>query len=97
MISPTLIALLPVGAMIIGGGVGCALGRWASPRASFWVLGQFSFICLAVIIYLATIGPGEEQQAFTPFAWLTAGLFPALLAGVSGWAGGRALRRRAVA
>lgn len=95
MMSPTLIAMMPVGALIIGGVIGLALGRVASNRAGFWALGLTVGACLITIIYLATIGEGEEPRAFAPFAMLTAGLFPSLLAGVIGWVGGRALRRRA--
>lgn len=95
MMSPTLIAMMPVGALIVGGVIGLGLGRAASNRVGLWALGLTVGACLITIVYLATIGEGEEPRAFAPFAFLTAGLFPVLLSGVIGWVGGRALRRRA--
>lgn len=95
MMSTTmLIALLPLVAMILGGVVGFGLGRYAAPRAGAWALGLASLACVVLIVRLAAIQPGQEEAGFAPFAGLIAGLFPAIFAGIMGWLGGRALRKR---
>ena len=90
----TLIAILPLVAMVLGGGVGFGLGRFARPRAGAWALGVASLACVVLIVRLAAIQPGQEEAGFAPFAGLIAGLFPAIFAGIMGWLGGRALRKR---
>ncbi|WP_371223384.1 hypothetical protein [Roseovarius sp. 2305UL8-3] len=90
----TLIAFAPLGALVAGGLAGGVLGLYATPRASFWALGAFVVIILGLLVRLAMVGPGAEEQAFAPFVALTGGAFPALLGAVLGWFGARALARR---
>lgn len=91
----TWIALLPLVSLVLGAIAGLALGRFAPPRAGAWALGLTVLVSLVLIVRLAAVQPGGEEAAFAPFAWLTAGIFPALFTGIMGWLGGRALRRRA--
>lgn len=90
----TLIFTLPLISLLAGVLAGSILGWFATPRAAAWALAAFVGVSLVPIVQLVLIGPGEEEQAFTPFVSLTAGMFPALFGAVMGWLGGRALIRR---
>ena len=90
----TLIATAPLAAMLLGGLVGLAIGYWLSNRIALRALAAFAAVCLVLLIYLATVGQGEEARAFPPFVALTGGLFPALFGGIPGWVAGKALRKR---
>jgi len=90
----TVIAFVPLGTLIAGLLAGAALGHFTTPRVGFWGLGAFAVVILGLLVRLAMIGPGAEEQAFAPFVALTGGVFPALLGAILGWFGVRALARR---
>ena len=91
----TLIAVAPLAAMLVGAVAGVFLGRHAGIRPAAWLLAAVVGLSLVLLVWLASVGQGEEARAFMPFVVLTGGVFPALFGGVVGWLGGRALRRRA--
>ncbi|MFC3118603.1 hypothetical protein ACFOHS_11780 [Jhaorihella thermophila] len=64
-------------------------------RLLLWLLGAIGAVALLLVIYLTTIGPGEEQAAFVPFAALTGLVFPAIFGAIMGGVAGRALGGRA--
>ena len=91
---PTMIAVVPLVAMVIGGLAGLYFGYSLRARPALWLLGAVALASVALLARMAVIAPGEEMKAFAPFVTLTGGLFPALFGGILGWVGGRALRRR---
>ena len=91
----TTITYLPLIAFLGGAVAGLLAGRFLTGRG-LWVLPSLlAAAALVLIVWLATIGPGEEESAFGPFIALTGGVLPAFLSAVMGTMGGRALRRRA--
>lgn len=90
----TMIAVVPLGAMLLGGVAGLVLGRRLTPRVALWVLGVVVVASIALLVRLAMVQPGHEETAFMPFVWLTGGLFPALFGGILGWLAGRAWAKR---
>ncbi|GGH30261.1 hypothetical protein SAMN05444007_105208 [Cribrihabitans marinus] len=89
------ITYLPLIAFLTGAVAGLVAGRYLTGRG-LWVLPVLlSVAALGLIVWLATIGPGEEESAFGPFIALTGGVLPALLSATMGTLGGRALRKRA--
>ncbi|MFD3191127.1 hypothetical protein ACFMPD_12740 [Sedimentitalea sp. HM32M-2] len=89
------IAFLPLTAMILGAIAGLVSGRYLTGRWLWLLPSLLSLVSLVLIVWLATIQPGDEETAFVPFVWLTGGVFPALFAAIMGTLGGRALRNRA--
>lgn len=90
----TMIAWIPLTALVLGGAVGLLLGLKLSARIALVALGAVVLACIVLLVRLAVIQPGNEEAAFTPFIWLTGGLFPALFGGIVGWIVGRALAKR---
>lgn len=88
---------LPLTAFILGAVAGFVAGRWIGLRGLLWLIGLASAVALVLIVFLATIGTGEEEQAFAPFVWLTGGVLPFLFAVIMGGVGGRSLAVRASA
>lgn len=86
---------MPLAALVLGAVAGFVSGRWMGLRALLWLIGLTSATGLVLIVILATIGTGEEEQAFTPFVWLTGGVLPFLFTAVMGGVGGRSLAARA--
>lgn len=92
----TFIAYVPLSSMVLGAVIGLALGRFSKPRVGLWVLGLFVVVSIALLVRMAAIGPGDEEQAFTPFVTLTGGVFPGLFGGITGWVLGRTWKKRAM-
>lgn len=86
---------LPLAALIAGGIAGLVVGRFLGIRALLWLLGAIGIVALGLVVYLTTVGPGEEESAFLPFAALTGVVFPGIFGAVMGGVAGRALGRRA--
>ncbi|MFC6688224.1 hypothetical protein [Jhaorihella thermophila] len=86
---------LPLVALIGGAIAGLVFGRFFGVRLLLWLLGAIGAVALLLVIYLTTIGPGEEQAAFVPFAALTGLVFPAIFGAIMGGVAGRALGGRA--
>ncbi|WP_037308018.1 hypothetical protein [Ruegeria halocynthiae] len=86
---------LPLTTLVFGILAGFVAGRWIGLRGLLWLIGLASVVALALIVRLATVGAGEEQQAFVPFVWLTGGVLPFLFAVIMGGVGGRSLAARA--
>ncbi|WP_299849630.1 hypothetical protein [uncultured Roseovarius sp.] len=91
----TFIAFVPLSSMVAGVLIGLTLGRFSTPRVGFWVLGLFVVVSIALLVRMAAIVPGDEEQAFAPFVTLTGGVFPGLFGGIVGWILGRTRKKRA--
>ncbi|MCB1363459.1 MAG: hypothetical protein KDK02_05025 [Rhodobacteraceae bacterium] len=89
------LAFLPLVALLAGALAGLVVGRFFGLARLLWLLGAVAAVSLVVVIWLATVGPGEEEGAFLPFALLVGALFPALFGAIMGGLGGRALAARA--
>jgi len=85
---------LPLITLVLGVVAGLGAGRYLGLRGVIWLIGMVSVVALALIIWLATLQPGEEARAFMPFVLLTGGVLPSLFAVIMGGVGGRALARR---
>ncbi|TMV07922.1 hypothetical protein FGK63_10745 [Ruegeria sediminis] len=85
---------MPLVALVVGAIAGFVAGRWLGLRGLLWLIGLTSFAALVLIVILATIGRGEEEQAFGPFIWLTGGVLPFLFSVIMGGVGGRSLASR---
>lgn len=88
-------AFLPLAALLAGGLVGLTVGRYFGLVKLLWLLGIVAAVALVLVIRLAAVGPGEETEAFMPFALLVGAVFPALFGAIMGGLGGRALATRA--
>ncbi|NVO54581.1 hypothetical protein HW561_02110 [Rhodobacteraceae bacterium B1Z28] len=88
---------LPLTALVFGVLAGFVAGRWIGLRGLLWLIGLISAVALVLIVFLTTVGAGEEEQAFVPFVWLTGGVLPFLFAIIMGGVGGRSLAARASA
>ncbi|NOC44072.1 MULTISPECIES: hypothetical protein [Ruegeria] len=95
MASVATFAYLPILSFLLGAAAGFTAGRWLGLRGLLWLIGLASAVGLALIVVLAGIGTGEEEQAFGPLVWLTAGVLPFLFAAIMGGVGGRSLAVRA--
>lgn len=94
MLDSMLIALVPLIAMALGVLIGLAAGWSLTGRALIWLLAGSGVLVLVLILWLASVQPDNETDAFVPLAMLTGGVFPALFGGIMGVFGGRALRKR---
>ena len=54
-----------------------------------------SIAVLVLVVMLAGVETGEEEQAFGPFVWLIGTVLPFLFAVIMGGVGGRSLAARA--
>lgn len=88
-------AYLPLAALVLGTLAGFGAARWLGLRTLLWLIGLTSAAALVLIVMLAGVGTGEEEQAFGPFVWLTGGVLPFLFAVIMGGVGGRSLAARA--
>ncbi|WP_299989014.1 hypothetical protein [uncultured Ruegeria sp.] len=95
MVDIATFAYLPLISLMLGIVTGFVAGRWISVRALLWLIGLTSAVALALIIMLAGVQTGEEEQAFGPFVWLTGSVLPFLFAVIMGGIGGRSLAARA--
>lgn len=89
------ILYVPLIALLAGAVAGFAVGRFLAGGWLWALPGLLSALSLALIVWLATVSPGEEETAFLPFVALTGAVLPALLTVIMGTMGGRALRKRA--
>lgn len=83
-------AYVPLAALLIGALLGLAVGRYFGLIKLLILLGAFGALSLLLIVRVAGVGPGEEGDAFLPYALLVGVLFPALFGAVMGGLGGRA-------
>ncbi len=90
----TTYAYVPLIALVLGSGAGFIAGRWLGMRQVWMLIGLLAAVSIIVIIWLASVGEGEEATAFGPFVALTGGLFPALFGAIMGGVLGRALAKR---
>ncbi len=95
MVDITTFAYLPLISLILGTAAGFVAGRWIGTKALLWLIGLASAAGLVLIVVLAGVGTGEEEQAFGPFIWLTGVVLPFLFAVIMGGVGGRSLAKRA--
>lgn len=95
MVDIATFAYLPLIALILGALAGFVAGRWIGLKGLLWLIGLTSAVSLVLIVVLAGVGTGEEEQAFGPFIWLTGAALPFLLAVIVGGVGGRSLAARA--
>ena len=95
MVDIATFAFLPVITLVLGAIAGFVSGRWIGTRALLWLIGLTSAVGIVLIVMLAGVGTGEEEQAFGPFIWLTGAVLPFLLAVIMGGVGGRSLAARA--
>ncbi len=95
MATITTFAYLPLISLVLGAAAGFTAGRWIGLRGLLWLIGLASAAGLVLIVMLASVGTGEEEQAFGPLVWLTAGVLPFLFAAIMGGVGGRSLAARA--
>lgn len=89
----TTYAYVPLMALVVGVGAGFVAGRFLGVRHVWGLVGLLVLVSVAVMVWLASIGTGEEEGAFLPFVALTGGLFPALFGAIMGGVLGRALTR----
>ncbi|NOD61865.1 MULTISPECIES: hypothetical protein [unclassified Ruegeria] len=94
MVDIATFAYLPLISLILGGVAGLIAGLWIGVRGLFWLIGLTSAVALALIVLLAGVSTGEEEQAFGPFIWLTGSVLPFLLAVIVGGVGGRSLAKK---
>ncbi|WP_170400391.1 hypothetical protein [Ruegeria arenilitoris] len=95
MVDIATFAYLPLITLVLGAVAGFVAGRWIGFRGLLWLIGLTCVVSLGLIVMLAGVGTGEEEQAFGPFIWLTGGVLPFLLAVIVGGVGGRSLAARA--
>ncbi|WP_424833079.1 hypothetical protein [Ruegeria sp.] len=95
MVDIATFAYLPLISLILGTVAGFVAGRWVGTKGLLWLIGLASATALVLIVTLAGVQTGEEEQAFTPFVWLTGGVLPFLFAVIMGGLGGRSLAARA--
>ena len=88
------LALVPLLAVVAGGGLGFLAGRFLSGRALLWLLGTMLAVSLILILRLSDVSEGEEAQAFLPLALLTGAVFPATFGGIAGALAGRSMQKR---
>lgn len=94
MVDIATFAYLPLISLIFGAVSGFVAGRWIGIKALLWLIGLTSAVALVLIVMLAGVETGEEEQAFGPFVWLTGGVLPFLFAAIMGGVGGRSLSAR---
>ncbi|WP_170758776.1 hypothetical protein [Ruegeria lacuscaerulensis] len=94
MVDTATFAFLPLISLILGAIAGFIAGRWIGTKALLWLIGLSSAVGLVLIVMLASVGTGEEEQAFGPFIWLTGAVLPFLFAVIMGGVGGRSLAAR---
>ncbi|MCG7519185.1 hypothetical protein [Ruegeria sp. Ofav3-42] len=94
MVDIATFAYLPLIAFVLGGIAGLVAARWIGTKALLWLIGLTSVAGLVLIVMLAGVETGEEQQAFGPFVWLTGAVLPFLFAVIMGGVGGRSLANR---
>lgn len=94
MVDMNTFAYLPLVSLILGAIAGFVVGRWIGIRSLLWLIGLASAVAIVLIVILAGVGQGEEEQAFGPFVWLTGGVLPFLFAVIAGGLGGRSLAAR---
>ncbi len=94
MVDIATFAYLPLVSLIFGTIAGFVAGRWIGTKGLLWLIGLTSAVALALIVMLAGVGTGEEEQAFGPFVWLTGGVLPFLFAVIMGGFVGRSLAAR---
>lgn len=95
MVDVAIFAYLPLITLVLGAVAGFVAGRWIGLKGLLWLIGLTSFASLVLIVMLAGVSSGEEDQAFGPFIWLTGAVLPFLLAVIMGGVGGRSLAARA--
>ncbi|SDW62877.1 hypothetical protein SAMN05444358_1011346 [Ruegeria halocynthiae] len=95
MVDIATFAYLPLITLVLGSVAGFVAGRWIGMKGLLWLIGLTSALGLVLIVMLAGIGTGEEEQAFGPFVWLTGAVLPFLFAAIMGGVGGRSLAARA--
>ena len=94
MVDIATFAYLPLISLIFGAVSGFVAGHWISIKAVLWLIGLTSAVALVLIVMLAGVEAGEEENAFGPFVWLTGGVLPFLFAAIMGGVGGRSLSAR---
>lgn len=94
MVDIATFAYLPLISLILGAVSGFVAGRWIGIKVVLWLIGLTSAVALVLIVMLAGVETGEEEQAFGPFVWLTGGVLPFLFAVIMGGVGGRSLSAR---
>ncbi len=94
MVDITTFAFLPLAALILGTLSGFVAGRWIGLRGLLFLIALASAVALVLIVMLAGVGTGEEEQAFGPFIWLTGGVLPFLFAAIMGGVIGRSFAAR---
>ncbi|MGI9370318.1 MAG: hypothetical protein ACR2O2_15925 [Ruegeria sp.] len=95
MVDIATFAYMPLAALILGTASGFVAGRWIGMRGLLCLIGLASGVALVLIVMLANVGTGEEEQAFGPFIWLTGGVLPFLFAVIMGGVIGRSFAARA--
>ena len=94
MVDIATFAYWPLITLILGTLAGFVAARWIGLKALLCLIGLTSALGLVLIIVLAGVGTGEEEQAFGPFVWLTGAVLPFLFAVIMGGVGGRSLASR---
>ncbi|MEX0307318.1 MAG: hypothetical protein AB3N12_08010 [Ruegeria sp.] len=94
MVDIATFAYLPLITFVFGGIAGFIAGRWIGTKGLMWLIGLSSALGLVLIVMLAGVATGEEEQAFGPFVWLTGAVLPFLFAVIMGGVGGRSLAAR---
>ncbi len=95
MVDIATFAYLPLISFIFGAVAGFVAGRWIGIKGLLWLIGLTTAVGLVLIVMLAGVGTGEEEQAFAPFVGLTGAVLPFLFAVIMGGVGGRGLAARA--
>ncbi|WP_209509439.1 MULTISPECIES: hypothetical protein [unclassified Ruegeria] len=91
MVDIATFAYLPLISLVLGAVAGFVAGLWIGIKGLLWLIGLTSAVALVLIVMLAGVGTGEEEQAFGPFIWLTGSVLPFLFAVIVGGVGGRGL------
>jgi len=94
MVDIATFAYLPLISLVFGAVAGFVAGRWIGTKGLLWLVGLTSAVGLVLIVMLAGVETGEEDQAFGPFIWLTGAVLPFLFAVIMGGVGGRSLAAR---
>ena len=94
MVDITTFAYMPLAAFSFGTLSGFVAARYIGMRGLLWLIGLVSAVALVLIVMLAGVGTGEEEQAFGPFIWLTGGVLPFLFAAIMGGVIGRSFAAR---
>ena len=97
MVDVVTFVFLPLISLILGTLAGSVAGRWISLNGLLWLIGLTSIAALVMIVMLAGVETGEEDQAIGLSVWLPGAVLFLPFVVIMGGGGGRTLAVRVAA